>query len=162
MNNKRAPIFAAIGVGVVLIVLFAMPRFMDPKNGLANVWKNAGVECLSMGHSNIAQHFHPHLTITVDGVNEEIPANVGITNNCMAEVHMHDLSGTIHVETIEADKIVHLKNFLTVYGKPINRDGYDVSMTVDGKPNKELDNLVLADKQQIILNYAKRLSTGEK
>lgn len=159
MSSKKTPVLVGLGLAVVLIVLFALPRFTDPKRGLASLWKNAGVECLAMGHSNVSQHFHPHLAIIVDGAQEDIPTNMGVLNNCMAEIHTHDGTGTIHVETLAADKAAYLKDFFTVYGKPIQREGYAVSMTVDGQPNPLLGELVLADKQQIVLEYK---SNGQK
>lgn len=155
MSSKKTPFLIAVGIALVLIILFALPKLTDPNGGLASVWKNAGVDCLSMGHSNVLQHLHPHLRIVVDGLEEALPINVGVLNNCMSEVHTHDTTGTIHVETLVSDKVVYLKDFLTVYGKPIQREGYTILMTVDGQPNLELENLTLKDKQQIVLDYKK-------
>ena len=153
MSNKRTPVVIGVVLALVLLALFMIPKFTDPTRGFASAWAEAGVGCLAGGHSRTAQHFHPKLAIGVDGLQESIPANVGVLRTCMAEVHTHDASGTLHVEAIAADKITHLKDFFTVWGKTISRDGYSLVMTVDGKPNFELGELILKDGQQIVLEY---------
>ncbi len=139
---------------ILLIALFAWPKINNPNKGLLARLESAGLGCLN-GHSNALQHFHPRLIITIDGSAEAIPANFGISSGCMGEIHTHDATGTLHVETLFADKAVYLKDFFTVWDKTIERDGYAVSMTVDGKPSYELGNLLLKDKQQIVLEYKK-------
>lgn len=32
-------------------------------------------------------HIHPHLSIIIDGVNQVVPANIGIDANCMHPLH---------------------------------------------------------------------------
>ena len=44
---------------------------------------------------------------------------------------------------------------MEVWGQPLQRDGYTLEMTVDGQPNTDFGNLVLKDKQEIVLNYSK-------
>jgi len=103
----------------------------------------------------LSMHIHPHLQIEKDGGPLEIPANVGITKECMRPVHTHDTSGTIHLEYPDQHDF-QLKDFFTVWGQPFLPDGYTVAMTVDGQPSTELDNLILRDKQQIVLTYQKK------
>lgn len=155
MSNKRTPVIIGVALAVVLLTLFMIPKLTDPTRGFASVWADAGIECLAGGHARAAQHFHPKLAIGVDGLQEAIPANVGLIKTCMAEIHTHDASGTLHVETLAADKIVHLKDFFTVWGKTIQREGYSLLMTVDDKPNFELGELTLKDGQIIVLEYKK-------
>jgi hypothetical protein len=156
MSSKRARILTVIGLAALLAVLFAWPKLNNPYRAQIAAWNAGGVACLSDGHANLAQHFHPHIDILVDGVKEYIPQNTGIVTGCMAEIHTHDSSGTIHIETVNAFKIVHLRDFAVVYGQPLAREGYDLKMTVDGKPNIEFGELVLKDQQLIVLNYTKK------
>mgnify|MGYP001608493623 CR=1 FL=1 len=156
MNNKRTPIIVGGFLAAVLIALFAWPKINNPNRSLIAAFNAAGIDCMG-GHARATQHFHPHLTISVDGLTESIPASVGLLNNCMAEIHTHDSTGTLHVESPDGNKVFYLKNFFNVAGKPFEREGYTVSMTVDGQPNSELGNLILRDGQQIVLDYAKRL-----
>ncbi len=152
-QNRRAFIVGGLIIAI-LAILFAWPRGNDSDKGFLAQLKSAGIECLS-SHSNVLQHFHPQLSITVDGASELIPANVGIVGNCMSEIHTHDATGIVHVETLSAHKTVYLKDFFIVWGKTIEREGYSVAMMVEGQPSGELGNLLLKDKQQILLEYKK-------
>ena len=155
MKNKRTPIVIGLILALVLVALFVWPKINNPSGDFIAQLNKAGIDCLG-SHSRAGQHFHPHLSLVVDGLEEGIPANVGVVSNCMAELHAHDASGTIHVETIAADRIVYLKDFLTVWGKSIEREGYDLTMTVGGEKNDLLENLMLVDGQRIVLDYTKK------
>ena len=151
---NKGKYFWGIGFAVLLLALFVIPRLTNPNNAIVAAWSEAGIECLINGHTRLSQHFHPVLKITVDGLDEAIPANVGLLQSCMAEVHTHDTSGILHVESASGDKKFYLKDFLTVYGKSFRRPGYNVGLRVDGKLNvDELENLELKDKQQIEIFY---------
>ena len=58
--------------------------------------------CLN-GHDGMAMHFHPYLTIVIDGDEYAIAQNTGIdTETCPDAMHMthtHDASGKLHVES---------------------------------------------------------------
>ena len=136
---------------VVVLGLFYLSWWLDPTNKIKAVWAQNGVECNLMEGEK--EHFHPHLDITVDGEAEIVPANIGITGHCFAEIHTHDDSGIIHIESPYADKVFHLEQFFTVWGKSIERDGYTLTATVDGKPLPDPGKLMLADKQQIVFAY---------
>jgi len=140
-----------IGVIAVLVLLFAWPKFNSPYKADIDRITKSGLDCSPM--EGTAQHFHPVLRIFVDGVEETIPANIGIFPGCMSEIHTHDMVGTIHVESPSLKKAFYIKDFFVVRGAPIERDGYTVGMTVDGQPNIEMGNLLLRDKQQIELIY---------
>ena len=101
-------------------------------------------------------HIHPHLTISVDGKGESLPANIGILPGCTRELHTHAVDaadGIIHVESA-VDRGYVLSDFLSVWGKPLLRDGYTLKMTVDGKESAD-PNFVMKDGQQILLEYNK-------
>lgn len=155
MNNKRTPIIISVILGLVLVALFAWPKINNPNGAMLAQLEKAGIECIG-SHNRAGQHFHPHLSVVVDGLDEGIPASVGVVSNCMAEIHTHDAAGTIHVETIDADKVVYLRDFFTVLGKSIERDGYNVTMSVDEKENLLLGDLILNDGQRIVLEYTKK------
>lgn len=148
---KSKPIFWSVAIIAVLFLLFALPRMTNPNKALLAKLTAAGIECIG-GHANLAQHFHPILNIIVDGVKETIPADVGNITGCMAELHVHDANGTLHIETV-ALREVRLKEFFVVWDRLIEREGYNVTMTVDGKVNSALGELILKDKQNIVLEY---------
>ena|SRR3989338_876558 len=108
-------------------------------------------------------HIHPSLSIVADGKKLEIPANVGVSPACLHPLHTHDNTGEVHVESPEPRDFT-LGDFFAVWEKPLSRtqvldyvatSTHEIVMTVDGQPNAEFENLVLKDKQQIVLEYKK-------
>lgn len=116
---------------------------------------DTGVYCLPNGHQNLAAHIHSHLSIKVDGNPEIIEANIGITPGCMAEVHTHDTTGDIHVETTDIDRLVqiNLSHFFAIWNKSSEREGYNLEILVDGEPKQSVESVPLTDLSKIELNY---------
>jgi len=154
MDKNKSRAIGIIVVVVILVVLFMLPRFTDGSRKMVTGWNDMGVDCLA-GHENANLHIHPILKITVNGKSETVPANIGIVRSCMAEVHTHDASGTIHIESVAADKTFTLEQFFGIWGMTLERDGYTVAMIVDGKANTEMGALLLKDHQEISLSYTK-------
>ncbi|MBA5607242.1 hypothetical protein H3H36_17940 [Duganella sp. FT3S] len=75
----------------------------------------AGVNCLVTED----YHIHAHLTILRDGNALAIPAHIGL-QGCAYELHTHDQSGVIHVETSAARKFT-LGQLFAVWGQPLSR-----------------------------------------
>jgi hypothetical protein len=50
-------------------------------------------------------HFHPHLDIRVDGKAVPVAANIGVdaATGTMSELHTHDASGIVHIESAAKD-----------------------------------------------------------
>ncbi len=139
---------------LMIFGLFYWSYSLDPAKKAIAVWAANNIECSSM--EGEAEHFHPVLHITVDGQNEAVPAEIGITSRCLAEIHTHDDSGTIHIESPHAGKPFTLGQFFIVWEKTIDRPGYTLVATVDGNPLPDPANLLLADKQNIVLTYTKK------
>jgi hypothetical protein len=74
-----------------------------------------GVNCLI----NENYHIHTHLAIIKNGESLAIPANVGL-QGCAYELHTHDQSGILHVETATPTKFT-LGQFFAVWGQPLSR-----------------------------------------
>ena len=70
-----------------------------------------GVQCLTSEEF----HIHPHLVIKIDGIEEPLPANIGIYTNCTQELHTHEADGIIHVESA-VDRGYVFQDFLNVFG----------------------------------------------
>ncbi len=114
-----------------------------------------------------ALHWHPVLSIYVKGVQQQIPAEIGIGAQYagtagydpqmqMAAVHTHDASGTIHFEFMSGP--VHkedltLGQFFKIWGKEMNSFGSNTRMTVNGKENTEYANYVMREGDKIELHY---------
>jgi hypothetical protein len=114
----------------------------------------------TMGSSS---HFHPHLTVYMNGKRVAIPANIGINPSQpamqMASLHTHDSSGTIHDEGMPSSR---LGQFFAVWGVPFSPKALGpnrttgsktVRMWVDGKRSNAFGNLPLRDGQQIVVSY---------
>ena len=153
-KNKVRTLTVGIVI-VILIALFMLPRWSDKTRAQVAVWDDAGVGCLP-SHQNANLHIHPLLTITVDERSEGIPANVGIVRSCMAETHTHDAGGTVHIESVVAGKTFTLGQFFTIWGKSLEREGYDLMMAVDGVPSAEFGNAVMKDGQTMELAYVRQ------
>jgi hypothetical protein len=114
---------------------------------------------LDVAHgSGIAIHIHPHVTIFIDGQQQEIPANIGVnvSADTVLPVHTHDNTGTLHVESTDATREFHLQDLFAVWGQTFSSTkilghAATVSMTVDGQPSTAFGDLILQDDQQIVI-----------
>ena len=148
MNKKVLSIVGFLLTVVVVLLLL-------PKAGNNNShWNTEGLPCI-VPNVDLIRHWHPHLEILVDNQKEEIPVGIGLGGSCESPLHTHQTDGVIHLEA-QVLRDFTLGDFMKVYGKPVQRDGYDLEMTVDDQPNQELGNLMLKDGQQIILKYTSK------
>ncbi|CAN7735199.1 hypothetical protein LJR267_009186 [Paraburkholderia hospita] len=65
-------------------------------------------------------HVHAHLAIVSDGQWLASPANVGILSQCNYEMHTHDQTGIIHIETPSV-KTFTLGQFFDIWGQTLSR-----------------------------------------
>jgi hypothetical protein len=112
-------------------------------------------------------HWHPHLTIYVNGEKQDVPANIGVgmqyasmptfdQNMRMTAIHTHEPDGTIHFEFpgIVTREDTTLSNFFKIWGKDMMSDfGILVSMTVNGEEATELGEYEMKDGDEIELRY---------
>ncbi len=154
---KGSKVITLIIVGVTAISLVGLSGLfsLGPSNS-ANQSQNQqtgsnsnGVPCLT----NEAFHIHPHLTISLAGKGESVPANIGILPGCTREIHTHATDGIIHIEAA-VDRGYTFTDFLSVWGKPLLRDGYKLKIKVDGQEVTD-PKFVMKDGQQIVLEYKK-------
>lgn len=134
---------------------------VQPLPSTADEMHPFGEYCLD-SHNSIAMHIHPNLTIIIDGEQVEIPENAGIyTETCPNAMHMthtHDNSGKLHVENYTSED-VPLEVFFDVWGKHFDETGiFDhrggiIEMTVNGTISQDYQNLILEDKQNIVIVY---------
>ena len=153
MSKNKFWIYVIIVV-VILVALFSYPRLTGQKSDINKRLEAAGLDCLVMGHTRLSQHIHPALKVVIDGQPKPIPANIGVTSTCMAEVHTHDSSGTIHIESTDAGETFTLGQFLTLWGDPEILPLVDAELIVDGQPyTDDPTKLILKDKQPVELHY---------
>jgi hypothetical protein len=65
-----------------------------------------------------AYHIHSMLSIYQDGVRLAVPEGIGISS-CHYDLHTHDTTGVIHVET-PVPKTFTLKQFFSLWGQPFS------------------------------------------
>lgn len=142
-----------VGLPLVVLGLFAWSASLQ--SAKTTFFGETTVACLPNGHAQVALHIHPILTITVDGEEEAIPANVGITGSCMSEMHTHDGSGTLHIETATRERFneIGFPDFFSVWGQPIVREGHSLQIFVDGEEIANPEDIELEDGMRIDLMY---------
>jgi|SRR3989344_7287094 len=143
MKIKKSTLIGLVG-GVILLGFLIYPRFKSEDRALA------GIPCL-ISNRPLVQHIHPELIIIVDSQEEIIPKNIGMVG-CESVIHTHDDTGEIHIEAQDRREYT-LGDFFRVWGKKIDRDGYELKITVDGQPNDNFQNLIFRDNQKIIIKY---------
>ena len=111
------------------------------------------------------QHFHAHLDILVDGRPVQVPANLGIDQRRgqIAELHTHDTSGILHVESGSATLTFTLGQLFTEWGVKLDADDLGGLHSGDGKQLRAYVDgrqvpgdpaaIQLADHQEIALVY---------
>ena len=77
----------------------------------------SGVGCLS----SIRYHVHALLSIYKDGVRQGLPENVG-RSGCTYELHTHDVTGVLHIETDVAKRFT-LGQFFALWRQPLAAAG---------------------------------------
>lgn len=89
-----------------------------------------GIHCDSM--EQVSYHVHVHLTILDAGKSVTVPANTGITANCLYWLHTHDESGVIHEE---APKKIDptLGNFFDIWGQPLSKERAATAVVRSGR-----------------------------
>jgi D-serine deaminase-like pyridoxal phosphate-dependent protein len=147
---------AAVFGGILVAVLLGWSMFNRPSEALQ--WGTTSIQCLPNGHANATYHIHTKLTIVVDEVPELIPSHIGDTSECMAEVHTHDASGTIHIESVTEKKFT-LADFYSVWGKSLDRDGYILRASIKGVAAPNPESIQLEDGADIVLMYTTDSST---
>jgi hypothetical protein len=91
-----------------------------PPGNTATGGKGATVDGLICA-ANMSElyHVHAHLAIFKDGQWLAMPANVGILSQCNYEMHTHDQTGIIHIET-PTFKTFTLGQFFDIWGQPLS------------------------------------------
>lgn len=77
----------------------------------------AGVGCL------VSEDYHIHSLVSIykDGVRQGLPDNVG-RSGCAYELHTHDVTGLIHIET-DVPKKFTLGQFFALWNQPLSASG---------------------------------------
>ena len=153
-----------IGIGSLILlggIVFAA-TLSDRNAAIKGATSAPRDQCIE--HATVAMHIHADLAIYVDGQKVPIPANTGISPECMKALHTHDDTGTIHIESPTLTEFT-LGDFFAVWGQPLSAsqildkvvdDTHALLMTANGASSNEFEKLILADGQQIELRYTQK------
>lgn len=107
--------------------------------------------------SQTGVHWHPKLSIYINGKKQDIPAGIGLGAAEMS-MHTHDTDGVIHMELagpVTANE-TKIGNFFNIWGKDfsstkiLDKEG-KVSMIVNGRQNKEFENYEMQNGDDIVI-----------
>ncbi|MEV7970896.1 hypothetical protein AB0O34_33625 [Sphaerisporangium sp. NPDC088356] len=122
---------------------------------------------LKFGPMGMAEHYHSHLDVYVDGKPVSVAADIGIDPGSeeMAAVHTHDTRGVIHIETDVKGQTYTLGQIFTEWGVTLNATQIGTLKAGNGKTlttyvnGQKLDGdpaaIVLKPHLQIALVYGK-------
>ncbi len=157
-RNKSAKRFKKVSIWAVVVLLVG--------GGIGwLVWSAATQPPLPAGDviSQNGIHWHPQLTITIQGKDQVIPTNIGLSG-AEQPIHTHDATGTLHLEfqgQVTKDDI-RLGHFFKIWSKTFtsqcifdscNGSQGQMKMTVNGKPNAEFDQYIMRDKDRMEIQY---------
>ncbi len=138
----------------------AMPPWPAPADSAPFI-KAAGLRAGPMG---VAQHYHAHVDVLVNGAPVPVPAQIGIVpSGAMSGLHTHEPNGVLHVEAPEPTSRFTLGQFFaqwnvrltpTQIGGLTAAGGNVLKAYVDGtQVNGDPAAIELAPHQQIALVY---------
>ena len=102
--------------------------YLGPPVGNTPYWPNGdrptggmgadvdGITCKSS--MTTLYHVHAHLAVIYNGHWLQLPENIGIRPTCYYEMHMHDQTGVIHIESPQV-KNYTLGQFFDIWGEPL-------------------------------------------
>lgn len=93
------------------------PPWPSESGLLAQRLKSSGLDALSM--EGTVLHHHEHLDLYVNGHSVTVPALVGIGPGFLTELHTHDPSGIVHVES-PVQRSFTLGQFFCEWGVKLN------------------------------------------
>jgi hypothetical protein len=96
-----------------------------------------GVGCAK----NEDYHIHALVSIYQDGIRLGLPDSIGRGSGCAYEMHTHDITGIMHVET-DVPKVFTLGQFFALWGQPLG------TAAVAGLPGKPAFYVI--DKEQVV------------
>lgn len=100
---------------------------------------------LDLGPMGVAEHYHPHLRIVIDGREVQVPANIGVdpSSGAMSALHTHEPDGTVHIEAHTVGQVFTLGQLFIQWGVELTptqiggvqaTDGRRLSVTSNGVP----------------------------
>lgn len=155
--KKKLPLI--LGVAAIVAVATGLSMFGNRPANTERTPREVAMTCTTDMATEF--HIHPVLEIYINGEKQLIPANVGITPNCMYALHTHTPDGIIHVESPEK-KDFTLSDFFAVWDKPFSASqifdhtidaSHRIRMTVNGEEADTYEHTLLVDEDRVVIYY---------
>lgn len=88
-------------------------------------------------------HIHSHLSIIINGEDQSVPADIGVTSSCLHPLHTHDSAAIIHMESPVKEDFT-IADFFKVWDKTYS-DTKILGTTVDANHQLKL----FVDKKEV-------------
>lgn len=173
--RRRLPMTVGIAAAVVAAALATLgygllhdsprpdggpPPWPAPADPIAGI-QAAG---LTVGPMGMAEHYHAHLDVFVDGKPVTVAENIGVlSKDEMTPLHTHDTRGVIHVETHRKGDTFTLGQLFQQWGVTLSphqigtlkaEDGKALTAYVNGKPiSGDPAGIVIKAHEEIALVY---------
>ncbi len=158
LDNKKLKKWS---IFLIIILLVGFGGYFLVKSGAyeLNSCETAPVTEINIGsHQNVKLHIHSELDIIINGIEQVIPANIGVSTGVMRPIHTHDSSGEVHMEgPCQRDFI--LGEFFDVWEKEFNETclldkcNGNITMSVNGVKNEMFGNYIMRDDDKIVIEY---------
>lgn len=150
-----------IGGGILTIVIILGISVLLSKDSS----KSSGVSDDQIVVRN-GLHWHPRVSIAIKGKKQEFQNNIGL-GAIHQKMHTHDedyKDGVVHMEMqgVVTKEDTKLGNFFRIWGKTFsssqifefkNSSDSAVKMLVNGKTNKDFENYLMRDRDNIEIRY---------
>jgi hypothetical protein len=153
-HPRRLAVYTFVAALIAFIVMAITASFLwkAEYSSKTVLWKNTDIPCIHREHSFSDQYHSALLKIFIDGKLQTIPAETGISPQCIAQVHTHDVTGALHFEF--AERPVTLADFFAVAGITLTRAGYRLSVTVNGKDSTGgIETYAIQNGDSIVVKY---------
>ena len=121
----------------------------------------SGIECNRS--EQLSYHIHSHLDVFVNGVQQQIPSNIGILSSpsCLYWLHTHSVDGTVHIEAPGARQFT-VGQFLNIWQQTLSNStaffnsvsDLPVTAYVDGQRFEgDYRTIPLESLREIVLAY---------
>jgi hypothetical protein len=150
-----------IGIIVLGVIIVLVGWAVSSAVTTSSECKTAPVsELFIESHTTLAMHVHATLSIIIDNVQQQIPANIGISPGRMSAVHTHDATGELHIEP-PCVRDIKVGDFFEIRGQTFSSecildkctDSGTLTMTVNGEANNEFNNYNIRDHDNIVIRF---------
>lgn len=164
-RSRRVWIWVLVGAGVIggaTWWLMARPHPTTAQQTAAARQRHADLVAQCTTDAATVMHIHPHIRIVINGDEQAVPTDVGISATCQRALHTHDGTGVIHVESPRQDDFT-LADFFSVWGKSLSStkvldtsldDQHQLKFFVNGKAVTTGPQTIMRDRESLAIVIA--------